>query len=50
MHKMHVEYVIINILHKTHKIFTNGKTIFGKKFFSTCHKDTYVQICMGNTE
>ena len=24
---MHVEYITINILHKTHKIFTSGKTI-----------------------
>ena len=24
---MHVEYITINILHKTHEIFTNGKTI-----------------------
>ena len=23
---MHVEYITINILHKTHKIFTSGKT------------------------
>ena len=39
---MHVEYITINILHKTHKIFTNGKTIFEKKslkgyvYISTC--------------
>ena len=29
---MHVEYITIYILHKTHKIFTNGKTIFENKF------------------
>ena len=27
---MHVEYITINILHKTHKTFTNGKTILEK--------------------
>ena len=27
---MHVEYITINILHKTYKTFTNGKTILEK--------------------
>ena len=42
MHEMHVEYIAINILHKTHKIFTNGKTILEKNslksfvYISTC--------------
>ena len=42
---MHVEYITINILHKTYKIFTSGKTIvetFFKRLYIYQHLLKYI--------